>query len=123
MEPGPGRLRRKVYLMFSRKMVVVVVVASLTLVLAAPAAAAPREEGFLSGFWSLFERLVPSFGAPQKSDYGPGIDPNAPSSLERGPAIDPNVSSTLDNGPAIDPNTPSDPSQDVGAGIDPSGGS
>ncbi len=106
--------------MFSRKIVAVVVVISLTLVLAAPAAAAPREEGFLSGFWSLFERWLPSFGAPQKSDYGPGIDPNAPGALDNGPAIDPNAPSGLsqDVGAEMDPS-----GQDVGAEIDPNGAS
>ncbi len=119
MKPGLNCLRRKVYLMFShmisRKIGAVVVVLSLVLFAAVPVAAAPQEEGFLTGFWSLIERWLPTFGAPQKSDAGPAIDPDIPSTVESGPGIDPNIL-VQDVGSSADPN-----GQDVGSGADPNG--
>ncbi len=102
--------------MFRRNLILVFALIFI-LVTAVPAHASPaRQQLPFDVLWSLIEQFIPHFGTtpPQKSDSGPGIDPDG---QDVGSSMDPGgLLSAPEPGPGSDPN-----GQDVGSSIDPNG--
>jgi hypothetical protein len=102
--------------MFRRNLIIFLALA-LVLATAAPAQAGPaRQQSPFDVLWSLIEQFIPHFGTtpPQKSDSGPGIDPDG---QDVGSSMDPGgLLSAPESGPGSDPD-----GQDVGSSIDPNG--
>ncbi len=112
-------VRRKV-------LVLVTLVAVLALAMPVDAVGPPRQQSTFQAFWNLIYQLIPQFGTPQKSEEGPGLDPNGQDAADPTPpsgllSLPPDGTGTL-AAPDGSAGSPGDPyGQETGSSVDPNG--